>query len=801
MIKKICLFIFIVFNFIFLPAQTLVVKSASDNKPVENVALYNKSRTFSIYTNSKGIVSLDRFNPGDSIFFQHPSFKKVVYTKQMLNKLDLTIRLEKKIWMLDEFVISASKWEQNIHEIPNKIKILRNHDISFNNPQTAADLLAGSNEVFIQKSQLGGGSPMIRGFATNSILLVVDGVRMNNAIYRSGNLQNVISLDPHIIQNTEVIFGPGSVVYGSDALGGVMDFHTKRALLSTSEKNNFSLNAFARYSSANKENTGHLDFNIGLEKWASLTSISYSKYDDLKMGTIKNPDYQRYEYVKRINNIDSVFKNPDPNIQKFSGYRQINLMQKIRFRPNEHLDMNYAFHLSRLSDVPRYDRLIQYKNDLLKYAEWYYGPQKWTMHSIKARYNNPNPVFDALQFTVAYQAYEESRHDRKMWKTEIRHRTENVNAFTLNLDMDKEINERQDFYYGLEFVLNDVNSIAEKENIFSGEILPEATRYPDGDNKYRTAAIYYSYKNNLSDFFTLNTSIRLNYIDLSSTLVDNSFYNFPFDKISLSTTALNGSAGMVFRPNEKWQINLNASSGFRAPNIDDVAKIFDSEPGSVVVPNNDLDPEYAYNIDLGFIREFSDKFHFEITGFYTFLKNAMVRRDFVFNGQDSIMYDGQLSKVQAVVNASSATLYGLNMNLNAEIQKNFSFKTNLSYTFGQDFEDIPLRHVAPFFGSTRLVYENQHLKIDFYVNYNGEKPFDKLAPSEQSKTYMYAIDDNGNPYSPAWYTLNLKTSYRWNEHFIIFAGIGNILDHRYRPYSSGIVAPGRNFTLSLKYTI
>ena len=179
MIKRICLFAFLVFNFIFLPAQTLVVKNSLNNKPLENVALYNKSKTISLYTNSKGIASLDRFS-------------SVVYTKQMLIILDLTIKLEKKIWMLDEFVISASNWEQDIREIPNKIKILRNIDISFNNPQTAADLLAGSNEVFIQKSQLGGGSPMIRGFSTNSILLVVDGVRMNNAIYRSGNLQNVI---------------------------------------------------------------------------------------------------------------------------------------------------------------------------------------------------------------------------------------------------------------------------------------------------------------------------------------------------------------------------------------------------------------------------------------------------------------------------------------------------------------------------------------------------------------------------------------------------------------------------------
>jgi len=772
-----------------------------NNKPVENVALYNKSRTISLYTNSKGIASLDRFSSADSIIFQHPSFEKVVYTSQMLQDIGLVVSLKRKIWMLDEFVISASKWEQNIREIPNKINILRNTDISFNNPQTAADLLAGSNEVFIQKSQLGGGSPMIRGFSTNSILLVVDGVRMNNAIYRSGNLQNVISLDPHIIQNTEVIFGPGSVVYGSDALGGVMDFHTKRALLSTGDKKHFSLNAFTRYSSANKENTGHLDFNMGSEKWASLTSISFSKYDDLKMGTKKNPDYQRYEYVKRINNIDSVFKNPDPNIQKFSGYRQINLTQKIRFRPNEHLDMNYSFHLSRLSDVPRYDRLIQYENDNLIYAEWYYGPQKWTMHSINARYNNPNPLFDALQFTAAYQEYEESRHDRKFGESEIRHRTEKVNAFTLNLDMDKKINERQGFYYGLEFVLNDVISTAENENILTAVILPEATRYPDGENKYITTAVYSLYRNNLSDFFTLNTGIRLNYISLNSTLINNSFYNFPYDNISLNTMALNGSAGMVYRPNEKWQVNFNVSSGFRAPNIDDVAKIFDSQPGSVIVPNNNLNPEYAYNIDLGFVRNIMDKFHFELTGFYTLLRNAMVRRDFTFNQQDSIMYDGRLSKVQAVVNASSATLYGLNLNLKAEIQEYFSFKTNLSYTFGQDSEDIPLQHVAPLFGSTHIIFNNQILQIDLYADYNGEKPFDKLAPSEQSKTHMYAVDNNGKPYSPAWYTLNLKTSYKWNKRFIIFAGIENILDHRYRPYSSGIVSPGRNFTISLKYTI
>ena len=84
-------------------------------------------------------------------------------------------------------------------------------DARLRNPQTTADLLGQIGSVFIQKSQMGGGSPMIRGFATNRVLMVADGVRMNNAIYRSGNNQNIISIDPFSLEDAEVIFGPGSI--------------------------------------------------------------------------------------------------------------------------------------------------------------------------------------------------------------------------------------------------------------------------------------------------------------------------------------------------------------------------------------------------------------------------------------------------------------------------------------------------------------------------------------------------------------------------------------------------------------
>ena len=164
---------------------------------------------------------------------------------------------------LDEVVVAVNKWEQKLNEVPNKITKVSKTEILRNNPQTAADLLNQTGTVFIQKSQLGGGSPMIRGFATNRILLVIDGVRMNNAIYRSGNLQNIISIDALSTQTAEVIFGPGSLIYGSDAIGGVMDFHTLDARFDKEKKMFVGGSALARYSTANKENTFHADIKIG----------------------------------------------------------------------------------------------------------------------------------------------------------------------------------------------------------------------------------------------------------------------------------------------------------------------------------------------------------------------------------------------------------------------------------------------------------------------------------------------------------------------------------------------------------
>ena len=785
-----------------LRSQVITVIDEEENTPVPDVIVHNEAKSSFIYSSRSGKADITGFDRNEVICFQHFSYERKCLSLEEIIRSDYKIYLKQKVFAIEEFVVSANRWEQSRSEVPNKITVVPGPVIRFQNPQTAADLISVSDEVFVQKSQLGGGSPMIRGFATNRILIVIDGVRMNNAIYREGNIQNVISLDPNSIESTEIIFGPGASIYGSDALGGVMDFHTKNPFYSSGEKALFRAEAFTRYSSADKEKTGHLDFISGGKKIAFLSSVSWSDFDNLKMGSGKYKDYERPEYIRNINGYDSIFINPDPDVQVYTGYSQINAMNKLRFSLSENIDILFSNHYSELSDVPRYDRLIQYKSGKLRYGAWYYGPQVWMMNNLQVTFNRPTGIYDELRIIAARQDYRESRHDRSRGSLSVNEQFEKVKIYSLNLDFDKKIGEdKQLIYYGFELVTNNIGSTARTRDIISGIAVPAGSRYPNGKNFYSGVSLYAGYKNNLSEKITLNTGIRYNHTSLNSTIADNSYYNFPFEEISISDGAVTGSAGLVIKPDEKTQVNLNGSTGFRSPNLDDAGKVFDSAPGTVVVPNPGLKSEYAWNVELGITRDFSRYLHFEITGFFTWLTDAMVRHDFLFNGEDSIMYGGEMSRVEAVVNAGHARIYGLAMNMLVNITNNLSFRTALNITEGREDNDVPLRHATPVFGASHLIFEKSGIRTDLYAVYNGPKKYAKMAPSEISKPYMYASDDNGNPWSPGWYTLNFKVSYNFTRWGTINTGLENILNYRYRPYSSGIVAPGRNFIISLRVAV
>jgi hypothetical protein len=173
---------------------------------------------------------------------------------------------------IDEVVVTANKFGMLRRQVVQRIDIVTKRDLQWMNSMNAADLLSNTGNVLVQKSQGGGGSPIIRGFESNKVLLMVDGVRLNNAIFRGGHLQNVLRIDNAILEKVEILYGPSSAMYGSDALGGVMHFITKKPVLN----DKFTGSTMLRYSTATQEKTGHVDVGFGGKRLASLFSLSLS---------------------------------------------------------------------------------------------------------------------------------------------------------------------------------------------------------------------------------------------------------------------------------------------------------------------------------------------------------------------------------------------------------------------------------------------------------------------------------------------------------------------------------------------
>ena len=429
MIIRISFIVSSLFLFGSLKAQHISIVNASDRVPIEHVAVFNKSQQSSSITDSLGVVDLSIFSKNDTVIFQHPSYLTVHIPMQNLLNMRI-VALERKNVMIEEFVISASKYRENKQSIPYMIDVLEESMIRESTGQTAAEILEGTGNIMVQRTQGGGGSPVLRGFEANKILLVVDGVRLNNAIYRNGHLQNSITIDHSILERTEVIFGPTSIIYGSDALGGVIHYYTKDPQLAGEKPTRFKAGAYTQFATANKGFTGHLDFSLGKKRWASLTSVTYKNFGDILMGSRRDPtlgDWGKVmHYVDQVNGMDSTILNPNPLQQKNTAYSQVDLLQKIRYTPSVYVDWIINLQYSTSSEIDRLDMLNDYRGENLQYAEYYYGPQNRLLSSLKNVLKKDNLFFTNMTNIFAYQRIDEDRYSRKFRNDELLIQQEDV---------------------------------------------------------------------------------------------------------------------------------------------------------------------------------------------------------------------------------------------------------------------------------------------------------------------------------------------------------------------------------------
>ena len=560
---------------------------------------------------------------------------------------------------------------------------------------------------------------------------------------------------------------------------------------------------YSRYFSAANGYSLHADCSVGSQNIASLTSVTYNKFGDLKQGSKRSPFLQdfgsRNWFVRHINGVDSVLSNPDPDVQIGSAYEQIDFLQKINIKQSSELFHSFNFQFSTSGDIPRYDRLTLLNNNSPKFAEWHYGPQQRLLASYTLIFNSQRglKLFDYLKLVSAYQNIEESRITRKFQNALRENRIEKLNIYSLNLNFFKKINKNE-LKYGLEASYNDVASNAFANNIFNDSVFNLDTRYPDGGSSMFSTAIFISNSYENSKKLIFHQGIRYSYTDLNAKFIDQTFFPFPYNSINQNNSALNGSLGLVYSPFKKDNVRflLNIGSGFRAPNVDDLSKVFESVPGNLLIPNPNLKNEYSYTGEIGADCKINKNMVFSLNSYFTLLHNAITVQTSQFNGSDSIFYNNEMSRVMMTVNKGTAYIYGLESKLQGNITPSLSVLASFNYTYGRIVTDTipyPLDHIPPIFGKLSMQYAANRFKGEVFVNYSGWKRVEDYNLVGEDN-YLYATQYG----MPSWYTLNLRMSFTLNKYLNFQLAVENVLDQNYRVFASNISAPGRNIILTLR---
>lgn len=776
-------------------AQNLKLKDYTNHLAVQFANIQNISNQVFYISDENGNINITKYSEGDTLLVTHINYITTYIYPEDIQRTNIFYMFPKPY--TGQVVDIIGRQEEK--EVPSQVEIIKAEQITLKNSPNAADILQSSGNVLVQKSQLGGGSPILRGFEANKVLLVIDGVRMNNAIYRGGHLQNAITIDNNVLENVEVIFGPGSVLYGSDALGGVIFYKTKDPKLTLEKDKPFTrASVMQRLASASQEKTFHIDLNVGYEKWGFLTSFTQSKYSDLKMGTNRQHGDDEWglvnEYYQRIDNRDSIVKNPDPLIQKHSGYSQWDFLQKVIFRPSNDVKLTLNLNFSTSTDVPRFDNFTEYKNDILKWAEWYYGPQNRLLLSFKTDLYKSTKLYDAFHIIASTQLIDEDRITRKFGSNNRATREEDVTVYALNLDLNKTINNNTKVFYGAETTFNNVLSSAKEINILNNDISDAITRYPNGGSTMTTAAIYAGLNREFGKKTTLKSGVRYSYTELKALFLENPFYVLPYENIEFNNGALTGSLGLIHDLDSTWKLKIGLASAYRSPNVDDFGKIREKN-GFVTIPNDELKPEYAYSSEITLQKSLKNNdWVFSTTGYYNFINNAIVQKDWLLDGREYLIIEGDTARVITNRNVNQAIIYGVNANFKAKLSKAFSFKAAYNFTYGQDISaESPLSHIPPVFGLTEITYKEDKFTATMNVMFNDEKSINKYGPGTTDNPESALLSG-----TPSWWTLNFYSSYYVSPMVKIQFSTENILDLHYRSFASGISAPGRNFVISVR---
>ncbi len=793
-----------------LRGQVIKVVNYENKAPVPEVAVYQPQKGIILHTNDKGEVDITIFHQKDTLYFEHPDFEPLRLTKQQIIANKYRVELHRNLSVLNTVVLSVSRNARRKADIPREVQIFDASQVEELTVSATPDLLLMSPGVSVQRTQGGGGSPVIRGLEANRILLVVDGVRMNNAIYHAGHMHHSITVEPAILERVEIISGP-SAIYGSDALGGVIHFITQTPVVNSRKK--FKGGFAGRFATANRETSFNLNWTYSARRWASLTSVTYSDFGDIRMGTLRLHGYDDWGVVREYSDNDDTrydslpVPNKDLSIQPNTGFKQYDFFNKtvINACSDVHLILNTQFHTT--SDIPRFDKLTEYKNGKLKYAEWRYGPMQRFLFSPQWEWDAGRKWINKLKIIPAYQNMRESRIVRRFGSLIRHYQKENLHVVSLNADAEASFPRQCRLNYGVELMYNRLESRAYGKKLIVSDhrvtglegdyYVP--TRYPNDRARYYDLAFYTDFRKRFNRLHFMELGLRFTQTYLDAAWKDLQWTSNPFGEVNMGNFAFTPMVSYIFSP-EHWKFSVNLGSGFRSPNIDDIGKIREKN-GKLLVPNPDLKPEYSYYGEVGVAKDFpATGLHLHAFAFHNILHHYIDRQPYSLGGQTHLVYNGDTVALYANVNNGNARIYGLDFLADWQLTPRLKWHADLSWIKGRKDNGQPMPSIPPLKIYSFVQVNSDYFDFILSGLYYARKPLDEYdITGGMDNLEQTPLDPVTGEYTgyPSWYIVNFYFKFNLTHTLTLNLGVENIFDVHYKRFASAVSEPGRNFKIQI----
>lgn len=678
---------------------------------------------------------------------------------------------------IESVEVTSDREEVPVADMPSSVSVLTQDDIELNRSATSfPDLLVSVPGVLVQKSARGFGSPYVRGFTGFRTLTLIDGVRFNNSTWREGPNQYNGLIDVYGLDRVEVQRGPGSVSFGSDAIGGVLHAVPDAAVAGADDLGQVKL--IARGASAEDSGALHGSIKFGEERWAAFARATFRTLGDLEggadVGTYEGSDYDERGYAAGADFLLGAKSDLRFYLSTFEQDGVPRIHKTLRSIPWEGTDIG--------NEVDRrFDMAYQ-----LAYARLTFRPE--------------SSFINEARFTASYQNTEEEQFRIKSSLASDRSGFE-VATMGLDVQMTSTPTRIGVLTFGLEGYYDDVTSFTDKFDA-SGNFTGSSIQGPIGDDAtYWTAGAYVKTRAQISRRASIVAGVRTTRYETEIGEVEDPDTGDAFS-LEGSWTATVGDVRLISDLSDKVSVYGGVSQGFRAPNLSDLSTFELTEPGFQEIPAPDLEPEYFTSLEVG-LKSTTNRFSGQVSAFYTDVRDMIDRFS---NGE--VTADGDLVIEKA--NVGDGEIWGVEIEGSARIASSWTLGGFGFYTRGDletnvgsfdadgdpllTRETVPMSRIAPLTAGVRLRYGPPRARYWVELGLQGADKQDRLHPKDELDTTR--IPPGG---TPSYTVVHLRGGVRLTPGLDILIEGQNLTDEDYRYHGSGINEAGRGIVVGLRY--